>query len=80
MSEMDGRFYQHKGDAMYIDPKTLKPCKHKWVPFITDMNNNQTDPLAQKPGWILRAKCSKCGEDSKRGDNVSLRKLVKQLG
>jgi len=68
----NGIFYLSSGETpVYIDPKTLKPCKHCWVPNITETCT----------GWDINAKCRKCDIMGNPGDKgVSLRKLVKQLG
>jgi len=56
---------------MFIDPKTLKPCKHRWSPAIEDSVGS----------WTLTAVCSRCGITGRPGDKgVSLRKLIKRLG
>lgn len=55
----------------YIDPKTLKPCKHKWAPEITEATN----------GWMVTPECRKCGITGSPSDKgVSLAKLVEQMG
>lgn len=57
--------------STYIDPKTLKPCKHKWEPAIS----------ASASGWSITPKCAKCGKTGKTTDKgVSLSKLVAQMG
>ena len=55
--------------AMFIDPKTLKPCKHRWEPEVEE----------GCAGWTITPKCRKCGITGSPED-ASLRKLVKQLG
>ena len=60
-----------RGRPVYIDPKTLKPCKHRYGPRVTEAAS----------GWFIYPKCSKCDHEGSPGDKgVSLAKLVKQLG
>jgi hypothetical protein len=68
---ISGNTWIDGGSDMYIDPKTLKPCKHRWVPKVTLVSD----------GWTIVPECAKCdlvGRPDYKG--VSLRKLVKQLG
>ncbi len=56
---------------MFIDPKTLKPCKHRWELEITEGADS----------WTLTPKCPRCGITGSPGDKgVNLRKLIKRLG
>ncbi len=56
---------------MFIDPKTLKPCKHRWELEITEGTSH----------WTLSAKCKRCDITGMPDvESVNFRKLIKRLG
>ena len=56
---------------VYIDPRTLKPCKHRWTPDIAEGTAS----------WTITPRCAKCGKIGSPADKgVNLARLVKQLG
>ncbi len=64
---------QPGGTSVFIDPKTLKKCKHRWEPRI-NMRDDQDC-------WTIRPECRRCGITGSPSDKgVNLRKLIKRLG
>ncbi len=67
---LDGNYATMTGAPMatFIDPKTLKKCKHRWEPLFA----------AHKTGWTVDARCRRCREMG-TPDDVSLGKLLGKL-